>query len=445
MSRELMRRATAEVGGQLTDDLARADAAPGPEAETRQQARGRELLRAWLLRERQVALERGDPRLSGADEEELARAVQDRLFGLAGFQPHLDDARVDNLFALGCDNVWVEHADRGMVQVGPVADSDDDLVALVLRIAAREGLSERQFSTAHPILKVTLRDLSRLHAIMEVCRRPTVTIRRHRLLDVTLDQLVSDFRLMTWEQRDLFEAALRAKKAVVIAGDPGSGKSTLARSAQWTIPRTWRIVTLEEVLELHWDLVHPLCTALEVREPNLQGEGGIGMRQLLRQALQMRPDVIVCGELLGDEVSVLMLVMTAGTAGTLTTLHSQSPEDALQRLMTLLAVSPERLGEEASARMVADAVDLVVHIETTVDRQTGRRTHRWVDSIHEVTGTYRSPVGVGVATNELIRVDADGRQEFPAPMSAGLKHGLTRVGYDVATYRWASWARGAAG
>ena len=425
--RELARGAGDEVGRRLTERLAAAGDGVGGEADRLRIAR--QLLQAWLLAHREDCVREGRPRLGSADEEALAQAVLDRLFGLAGLQRYLDDVSVDNIHINGCDAVFVDYSGR-KVRVPPVADSDEELIDLLRRIAAREGLSEREFSPSSPILDVTLRDGSRLNAVMSVSDRPAVTIRRHRLLDATPEELVGVHGLMAAEVCDLLVAAIRAKQSIVVSGGMGCGKSTLVRSLGAVFPPSWRVVTLEDPRELWWDRqteLHPDCVALEARHPNLQGEGGISIRDLFTQALRMDADVVVVGEVRSDEVTPMLNAMSAGSAGgSLCTVHARSALDTFTRLQVLLAQAPERLGAEAAAALIGSAVDLVVHIETDVDRRTGER-RRWVDSVREVRGADRGMV----VSNEVLRVDEAGRVLAPAALSDELRRRLARAGAEL--------------
>jgi Flp pilus assembly CpaF family ATPase len=267
---------------------------------------------------------------------------------------------------------------------------------------------------------------------MAVCPRPTLTIRRHRLLDASLPDLVR-LRMLTDELRQLLEAAILAQCNVVIAGGPNAGKSSLLRTLASAIPREMRIVTIEDTYELFLDRDperHPNCVALEARPANVQGEGAITLADLVYQALRMGPDVLAVGEVRGPEVVPMLDALSAGNAaGSMCTVHARSTLGTFDRLKGLLAQAPERYGAEASASLIATAVDLVVHVATTT-RADGS-LHRWVDSVQEV----RHADGPAVVSNEVIRVDAEGRMHVAAALSSDLKERLFDIGYDISDWQ----------
>jgi len=174
----------------------------------------------------------------------------------------------------GFDSVWVESRSKGMQRVAsPVAESDEELITLIQRLAARESIQERRWDTAQPILDLTLRDGSRLHAVREVVRRPTVTIRLHRLLKLTLEDLVQS-QVIDQRGAELLRAAIAGRQTVVISGATGAGKTTTALALASCIPPEVRIVTVEDTFELHLDRdvdAHPNCVALQARQANVEG------------------------------------------------------------------------------------------------------------------------------------------------------------------------------
>ena len=427
--RELTRRAADDVSAQLASWAREGgDSAPTDES----MALARRLVDEWLAAHARAAIREGDERLSADDETALAASVLDHIFGLGDLQPYLDDPRVESVFINGYDNVHVRRTGQPVLPADPVGESDAELEGMVRRLAAREGMSERRFDESSPFVNLTLRDGSRLHAAMAVCTRPSITIRRHRLLDASLDDLV-DLRMLTDEIRSLLEAAILAQCNVVIAGGPNAGKSSLLRTLASAIPSEMRIVTIEDTYELFLDRDrrrHPNCVALEGRPANVQSEGAITLADLVYQALRMGPDVLVVGEVRGPEVVPMLDALSAGNAaGSMCTVHARSTLGTFDRLKGLLAQAPERYGAEASASLIATAVDLVVHISTTTQRDGS--IHRWVDSVQEV----RHAEGATIVSNEVASVAADGRMTHLAPLSAELKGRLIDIGYDLADWR----------
>jgi Flp pilus assembly CpaF family ATPase len=427
--RELTRRAADDVSAQLAS-WARdgGDSAPTDES----MVLARRLVDEWLAAHARAAIREDGERLSADDETALAASVLDHIFGLGDLQPYLDDPRVESVFINGYDNVHVRRTGQPVLPADPVGESDAELEGMVRRLAAREGMSERRFDESSPFVNLTLRDGSRLHAAMAVCTRPSITIRRHRLLDASLDDLV-DLRMLTEEIRSLLEAAILAQCNVVIAGGPNAGKSSLLRTLASAIPSEMRVVTIEDTYELFLDRDrrrHPNCVALEGRPANVQSEGAITLADLVYQALRMGPDVLVVGEVRGPEVVPMLDALSAGNAaGSMCTVHARSTLGTFDRLKGLLAQAPERYGAEASASLIATAVDLVVHISTTTQRDGS--VHRWVDSVQEV----RHADGATIVSNEVASVAADGRMTHLAPLSAELKGRLIDIGYDLADWR----------
>ena len=427
--RELTRRAADDVSAQLASWAREGgDSAPTDES----MALARRLVDEWLAAHARAAIREGGERLSADDETALAASVLDHIFGLGDLQPYLDDPRVESVFINGYDNVHVRRTGQPVLPADPVGESDAELEGMVRRLAAREGMSERRFDESSPFVNLTLRDGSRLHAAMAVCTRPSITIRRHRLLDASLDDLV-DLRMLTDEIRSLLEAAILAQCNVVIAGGPNAGKSSLLRTLASAIPSEMRVVTIEDTYELFLDRDrrrHPNCVALEGRPANVQSEGAITLADLVYQALRMGPDVLVVGEVRGPEVVPMLDALSAGNAaGSMCTVHARSTLGTFDRLKGLLAQAPERYGAEASASLIATAVDLVVHISTTTQRDGS--VHRWVDSVQEV----RHAEGATIVSNEVASVAADGRMTHLAPLSAELKGRLIDIGYDLADWR----------
>jgi pilus assembly protein CpaF len=203
------------------------------------------------------------------------------LFRMNRLQRLLDDPDVENINANGADQVWVRYAGGRRARVEPIAGSDDELIDMLRTAAARVGIGERRFDLGSPGLSLQLPDGSRLFAVMSVAARPCVSIRRHRYLRVTPDDLA---RMGTIDLavREFFRAVMLAKKSCIICGGIGAGKTTLLRAMAADIPPAERLVTIEDSLELGLDRfpeLHPDVVALEAREPNLEGEGGISLAE----------------------------------------------------------------------------------------------------------------------------------------------------------------------
>nr|WP_240742373.1 ATPase, T2SS/T4P/T4SS family [Micromonospora zingiberis] len=355
------------------------------------------------------------------------------LLGAGGLQPLLNDGRVEEVNANGCDQVFVRYADGSRAQVGPIADSDAEMVELIRRLAADagraetggEGAEERRWDRAAPILNLQLADGSRLHAIMSVTRRPALSIRRHGYVKVTLADLVQ-LGTVNPVLRELLAAAVRARLNVLIAGRVGAGKTTLLRALAAAIPFNERIVTIEDTYELALDAdkaVHPNVVPLQSREANVEGEGTIDMSSLFRSGLRMSPDRVIVGEIRGHEVIPMLNAMSQGNDGSLSTIHASSSGGALKKLMLYAAQAPERLAPATTNLLVAESVHLVVHMGLTADG-----SGRVLTSVREVVDAD----GLAVSSNEIFRPGPDGRAVPGAPPSTGLLSTLAEYGFDAA-------------
>ena len=194
--------------------------------------------------------------------------------------------------------MWVTYADGTKASVDPAADSDAELTEMLRSAAARFGLSERRFDVSHPELDLRLPDGSRLSALISVVQRPVVSIRRHRYVDLTLDDLV-EMGALDPTLASFLTAAVQARKNIVVGGAMNSGKTTLIRALAAAIPPRERVVTIEQAFELGLDSVpdrHPDLVALESRPANAEGEGAISMARLVRRALRMNADRVIVGE-----------------------------------------------------------------------------------------------------------------------------------------------------
>ncbi len=389
-----------------------------------ERALSRQLIADALDGHARDSLAGGAPLLTVPAEDELAQAVFDALFGLHRLQRLLDDPAVENINANGADQVWVRYADGRRERVAPIADSDEELVALLRTAAARLGLAEHRFDLGSPRLSLQLPDGSRLFAVMAVTARPAVAVRRHRYLKVSPDDLVG-LGTMDLAVRELVRAAMLARKSVIICGGTGVGKTTCLRAIAADIPAHERLITIEDSLELGLDRypeLHPDVVALEAREPNVEGEGGVSLAELVRWALRMSPDRVIVGEARGPEVLALLNAMSQGTDGSMATLHASSSRGAFAKLATYAVQAPERLPLEATNLLVANAVDFVLHLAFGAD---GRRV---VSSVREVVDAD----GPMVVSNEVLRPGPDARAVPAAPLRPDTLEQLVAVGFDPA-------------
>lgn len=387
-----------------------------------ERALGRHLITEALERRARQALADGTQVMTPAEEDELARGVFDALFRMHRLQRLLDDPAIENINANGCDVVWVRYADGRRERVDPIAATDDELIEMLRTAAARTGLTERRFDLGSPTLNLPLPDGSRLFAIMTLAARPCLSVRRHRYLKVNPDDLVA-MGTLDLSLRSFVRATMLAKKSCIICGGIGAGKTTLLRAMAADIPPSERLVTIEDSLELGLDRfpeIHPDVVALEAREPNLEGEGGVSLADLVRAALRMSPDRVIVGEARGAEVLALLNAMSQGTDGSMATLHASSSKGAFSKLATYAIQAPERLPLEATNLLVANAIHFVIYLAQEGDR-------RFVSSVREVVDAD----GPMVVSNEIYRPGPGGRAVPGIPMRSQTLKQLAAVGFDA--------------
>jgi len=373
--------------------------------------------------------------LDAADEEELAAGIHAALFGVGRLQPLLDDPEVENIDINGCDRVFVGYSDGRELLAEPVADTDDELIELVQVLAAYSGLSSRPFDTANPQLDLRLPDGSRLSAVMDVCSRPAISIRRSRLSRVFLRDLM-DNGTMGEELGHFLAAAVNARKNIMIAGATNAGKTTLLRGLANEIPPHERLITVERALELglgELQDLHPNVVAFEERLPNSEGMGAIALAELVRRSLRMNPSRVIVGEVLGDEIVTMLNAMSQGNDGSLSTIHANSSLEVFNRICTYAIQSVERLPVDATMMLIAGAIDFVVFVEKRNEYAEGGRLRRYVSSVREVTG-----IDGRVLSSEVFSPGPDGRAVPYAPVAC--MKDLEAVGYEppMTPARWSA-------
>ena len=348
----------------------------------------------------------------GPDERaELVRRVAERSFGLGPLEPLLADPEVDEVMVNGTGTVWVER--RGRLEATDVTFSDEaELRHAIERILAPLG---RRVDEAEPLCDARLPDGSRVNVVLPplAVDGPTLTIRRFRPRGLTPAELVARG---TWSQalHDVLAAAVRARCNVLVSGGTGSGKTTTLNALSSFVGAGERIVTIEDTAELR--LQQPHVVRLEARPPSVEGRGEVTIRRLVRNALRMRPDRIVVGEVRGAEALDMLGAMGSGHDGSLCTVHAGSPEEALRRIETLALMADVGLPHAAIREQVAAAVDLVVHQARMADGS------RRVVALAEVVR-----VAGGPAPRELYSM-RDGRPHWRAPLGPSLAARLGAAG-----------------
>lgn len=314
----------------------------------------------------------------------------------------------------------------------PIASSDAELIELLREIGRRHGLSEREFNYSQPRLNVQLPDGSRLFAIGWASDRPSVSIRRHRFMKLTLDDLVG-LGSIDVGLRNFLAAAVKARKEILVAGATGAGKTTLLRALGSEIPPDERIITIETAKELGFERfpeLHPNCVALECRDPNVEGVGEITASSLVRDALRMNPDRIIVGEVRGDEVIDMLKAMSHGNDGSMCTIHAESSATVFNKVALYAMQAPERLPLEVTNELAASAIDLVVWINKI-------RTGRFIGSVRQVLNAD----GHQVVTNELFKPGPDGKAVPGIPIPVELCEELEAFGYDPQINHQRAWSR----
>lgn len=452
-----LRSTLARLRSDVADDLASSGARALAAADRRELARELALNRLQDVAAERVAL--GQTPIEPVEEQRLAHAVLDALFGLGRLQTLVDDPEIENIDVNGCDRVWVTYANGWKALAEPIADSDTELVEILRSAAARFGLSERRFDTAHPELDLRLPDGSRLSALMSVVERPSVSIRRHRYVDLSLGDL-EGLGTVDAFLHSFLAAAVRARKNIVVGGAMNAGKTTLVRALSAEIPVRERVVTIEQAFELGLDAMphrHPDLVALEARNANAEGEGEITTARLVRRALRMNADRVIVGEVLGDEVLPMLNAMSQGRSGSMCTIHADSSAGVFRRLASYAVQAPERMPLESTNLLIAGSIHFVVFIDV-VDESTGSpdmrhlswrhrdeagpsgergilsfeplRRKRYVASVREVVDAE----GLQVISNEVYLAGATGRTSGTPFRSSTLEE-LVEHGFEPASER----------
>jgi pilus assembly protein CpaF len=343
-----------------------------------------ELVEEYLDEERRV--------LPEAQRRAIVQAVVDETLGFGPLEPLLRDPQVTEVMVNGPDAVFVERA--GRIEAARVRFTDAAHVLHVIdRILAPLG---RRVDEASPMVDARLPDGSRVNAIIPPLslQGPVLTVRRFGARALTCDDLVR-FGTLTEEMLDLLRLAVCARRNVLVIGGTGSGKTTTLAAIAGFVPATERIITIEDAAELRLSLPH--VVRLESRPASLEGRGAVPIRALVRNALRMRPDRIVVGEVRGGEALDMLAAMTTGHEGSLSTLHASSPQDAVRRLQTLALMADLELPYAAVADQVAHAIDLIVH------------QARLADGSRRIVGITASEAGVdGTRLVPLVRFEAQG-------------------------------------
>ncbi|MGH9376846.1 MAG: CpaF family protein, partial [Terriglobia bacterium] len=337
--------------------------------------------------------------MSAAERVRLANEVLDEVFGLGPLEPLLQDPAVNDILVNGHKQVYVERA--GILEETNVMFKDDaHLMHIIEKIVGPLG---RRIDESSPMVDARLPDGSRINAIIPplAIDGPALSIRRFGRTPLTADDLIAN-RTMTQPMLDLLKGAVKARLSVLISGGTGAGKTTFLNVLSGYISGRERIVTIEDSAELQLKQRH--VVRLECRPPNLEGQGAVKQRQLVINALRMRPDRIIVGEVRGEEVLDMLQAMNTGHDGSLTTVHANSPRDAIARLETMAVMSNLHFPERAIRQQIASAISIIVQIVRMSDG-TRRVTH-----LTEITGMGEDVVSMqDIFVFEKQGVASDGR------------------------------------
>ena len=340
-----------------------------------------------------LVTEQGVP-LSSVERDKLAQEIVDEVFGLGPLEPLLNDPTISDILVNTCNNVYVER--RGVLERTDITFKDNrHLMQIIDKIVSAVG---RRIDESSPMVDARLADGSRVNAIIPplAVDGPILSIRRFGTGVLDAEDLVRS-QMLTRPMLEVLQRAVEARLNIVISGGTGAGKTTLLNVLSGFISTRERIVTIEDSAELKLKQEH--VVRLETRPPNLEGRGAIRQRELMINALRMRPDRIVLGEVRGEECLDMLQAMNTGHDGSLTSVHSNSPRDAIARMGVMAMMGEIRLPEKAIHAQIASAVHLIVQVARMSDG-TRRITH-----ITELPGNY----GETISLNDIFLFEKKGR------------------------------------
>ena len=320
-------------------------------------------------------IDKEDMALSQAEETSFVDAVIDEMMGLGPIEPLLKDESIADILINGYQQVYVER--HGKLQLAPVTFADNDhLLRIVQRIVSAVG---RRVDESQPLVDARLLDGSRVNAAVSpiAIDGPLVSIRKFSKSPLTMDKLVG-FGAIPAPVAEFILGAVKCRASVVISGGTGSGKTTLLNALSAAISPDERLITIEDAAELQ--LQQPHVARMETRPPNIEGKGEIRQRELVKNALRMRPDRVILGEVRSEEAFDMLQAMNTGHEGSMATIHANNPRDALTRLEQMVMMGGMKISEEAIRGQIASAVNFIVQATRLSDGS------RKVVSIAEVTG-----------------------------------------------------------
>jgi len=305
----------------------------------------------------------------------IVESIEDEMLGLGPIQQYLRDPDVSDILVNGAKEIYIERFGK-LEKTETTFRDDHHVLQIIERIVSQVG---RHIDESSPMVDARLMDGSRVNAIISplALDGPTLSIRRFGVRTIEMQDLLN-FGTLTQPMAELIQGAVRARINILISGGTGSGKTTLLNALSAFVPHDERVITIEDSAELQ--LLQPHVVRLETRPPNIEGRGTVTQRDLVRNALRMRPDRIILGEVRGDEALDMMQAMNTGHDGSLTTLHANSTRDALTRLETLVLLSGHQIPDKAIREHVASALELLIHVSRLSDGT------RRVTNISEIVG-----------------------------------------------------------
>lgn len=337
--------------------------------------------------------------INEVERRHLVRDVRDEMLGFGPLEPLLADPTISDILVNTHKHVYIER--RGKLEMTDVTFYDDaHLMKVIEKIVSRVG---RRIDESNPMVDARLPDGSRMNAIIppSAIDGPLLSIRRFAVNPLTVKDLV-DYQSLTPPMVQMLEALSAAKINTLISGGTGSGKTTLLNVLSGFIPSDERIVTIEDAAELQLRQMHVL--RLETRPPNIEGKGEITQRSLVRNALRMRPDRIILGEVRGPEALDMLQAMNTGHEGSLATVHANTPRDALTRLENMIGMAGLNLPPKAARHQISSAISVIVQVARLTD---GRRK---IVSIQEITGMEGEVINLQeIFTFKRTGMDKDGK------------------------------------
>jgi pilus assembly protein CpaF len=328
-----------------------------------------EALRASAVEELSTVIDQEQVPLSPEERRRLIREIADEVMGYGPLQRLLEDPSVTEIMVNRFDQIYIERHGH-LTLTGTRFSSDEHLRTVIERIVSKVG---RRIDESSPLVDARLEDGSRVNAIIPplAVNGPSLTIRKFSHVPLTVQNLI-DWGSLTPEMAELLSACVRARLNIIVSGGTGTGKTTLLNVLSSFIPPDDRIVTIEDAVELQLQQEH--VVRLESRPPNIEGKGAVTIRELVRNSLRMRPDRIIVGEVRSGESLDMLQAMNTGHDGSLSTVHANSPRDAVARLETLVLMAGMDLPLRAIREQVSSAVDLIIQV-TRLRDGSRRVTH----------------------------------------------------------------------